>query len=518
MAHFLTNIINIKNNISVVGDEVRADSQLDRFNMYYDDYKEEVENLLENQFHQDNWTDIVKMKLLYTNYNFLKKIVDLKTIIYKKEAKRKYLIGTTPETEEEGSPEIDQFSDDYEAIVNDSNINTALQQTDLYARINNISACRIMLNIDNDGIQYSPVPSHEITIEQHPEDPLRIVGLIHTIKISDTPGDIRRMYFQWTTGESQTDTPIEKDGLRVGHYRIYNDDGELIEQENNKDDLNPYETKGGKFIIPYVFFRTVKSNEFWNETANQDIYDTTLQVNVNYTHKNNMMKFFGYDQKFIIGDIDITALQGKRTDPTTIINIKPTEPNGSADIKGIPLSDRLTELDKAIFVSISQTADIHGVSLSADSMTAQRQTAEALTINRKSLIESREKLLPIYRDAENELAFKTIVIANTAIPNSGLGKNIPEDGTFQIDFAELDDPATPKEKAEVDVINISQNLDNPVNIIMGSNPDLNEDQAREVWEKNKEINNNNARTLSLTTPEQPGQGEEVEPLPDENPV
>ena len=514
MPHFLTNINDIKNNLSVAGDEARVDSQLERFNMYYDDYEEAVENLLREQFHRDNWADMLKM--LYVNYNFLKKVVNLKTVVYKKEAKRRYLTGTTTEGEGDSATETDEFSEDYEEIINDSNINSAIQQVDLYANINNISTCRIKRNINKDGIEYIPTPSHEISIEQHPEDPLQVVGLIHTVKISDTPGDIKRLYFYWTTGESVSDTPIEEGGERVGHYRIYNDDGELVEQKNNKDDVNPYKTADGKYIIPYVFFRTVESNEFWNEMANRDLYDTTLQVNVNYTHKNNMMKFFGYDQKFILGDVDVTQLQGKRTDPSTIIQVKPVNPGDSIDIKSIELSGRLKELDGAIFVSIAQTADIHGVSLAADAMTAQRQTAEALTINRRSLVESREKLIPGYRESEDELAFKTIIIANTPTQDTGLGKSIPEDGTFQIDFADLEDPATAKEKAEVDVINISQNLDNPVSIIMRDNPDLDQDQATEVWENNKAINNNNSRALSLTPPIQPGLGEEVEPLPDDS--
>lgn len=515
MPHFLTNILDIKQRLSIEGDDVRADSQEQRFNMYFDDYKEEVENLIKNQFHIDNWTDMLMM--IYANYNFLKKIVNLKTIVYKKEAARRYLTGTTTETDDEDGAEIDQFDEDYETIISDSNINTALQQCDLYANINNISVCRIMLNENKDGIEYVPVPAHEISVEQHPENPLRIVGLIHSIKISDTPGDIKRIYFHWTNGQSQTDNPIDEGGEKVGHYRIYDDEGTLVMQPNNPNDLNPYVDKTRKAIIPYVFFRTVQSNEFWNECANRDMFDTTLQVNVNYTHKNNLMKYFGYNQLFVIGDIDTTKMNGKRTDPSAIINVTSKIPGTPADIKGISLIGRLAELDKSIFTQISQSADVQSVSLSADAMTAQRQTAEALTINRKALEETREKLIPIYREAENELAFKTIVIANTPIPNSGLGKNITEDGTFQIDFAELDNTASEKEKAETNTIKIANNTLNPIDIIMEENPDLTEDQATEQWEKNKEINNNNARTLSLATPQQPGQGEEVEPLPEPEP-
>ena len=486
------NISELLNDLAEENDNDRIATQVDRHAMYFDDYRQKVEDLIKTQFHKDNHPNMLQMT--YAEYNFLKKMVSLLTVIYKKEADRKYIDSTTTEGEEI----TEVINKDFEELMTNSNINSTMQQVDLYARIANISACRIMLDKKKKNIKYSAVPAHEIQIEQDPEDPLCVVGLVHTITLVDSSEGIEKRHFFWTNGNSRYDT----DG--VGQYVIYNDDGELEIQPNNELNVNPYKSIEGEYIIPYVFYRTVLSEQFWNETANQDIYNVTLQANVNYTHKNNLMKFAAYDQKYAIGDIDVPSLANKKMDPTTIIRVKGSQPGEKADIKALSVVGKLSELDQAIFVMISQTADVHGASLTADAMSKQRQTAEALTINRKSLEENREKLIPLYREAEDEQAFKTIIIANTDTNNSGLGKSIPEDKTFAIDFADLESILTAKEQSEADTIGMAQNTINPVDIIKRNNPDLSDKQAKAEWERNKEINNQNRQTLSLSTPTQPG--------------
>ena len=66
----------------------RQNSQELRLSMYLDDYETEVVNLIQQQFHKDNFKRLYPMYASY--YNLFKKIVNLKSVIYKREATRKW--------------------------------------------------------------------------------------------------------------------------------------------------------------------------------------------------------------------------------------------------------------------------------------------------------------------------------------------------------------------------------------------------------------------------------------------
>ena len=444
----------------------RQQSQEKRLSMYLDSYEPEVIKLLRKQFHPDNFARLFPMVAKY--YNTFKKIVNLKSVIYKREAIRKWY-------QRDGKT----IDDNYSELLNKTDINTVLQLTNKLTNVNNTSFVRIIPDLENKTIKYSAVPSELINLTQNPNNPNEIQSILHRVCAFDSFTKLNNMrgsradhcevsrsyeskYFYWDK---------EK-------YIIYNGNYEVIPQPDNPENINPYG------IIPYVLFSNLPSisGSIWNETVNDDLYSGTIQINVLQTYLNNAIKLLGFKQPWITGisGDEAKGLSNRVTDGLQPIFIAQSE----AKIGAVELTGGVKEIRDSIHDVISEIADNHGVSFSSRTSSAQKSSGLALQIEAEQLENIRVEQQPLYRLSETELAEKTIVISN-----KDLGTNIDIEGSFSINFFEDKDKLSQQDKLKQDAFDLKHNIKSVVDLYRENDPDVTDD--KDVIQRinyNKKIN------------------------------
>jgi hypothetical protein len=443
--------------------------------MYIDDYESEVLRLLRRQFHPDNYKRLYPMVARY--YNTLKKIVNLKSIIYKREAERAWY-----------SPDGKTADEDYSNLINESNIDTTMQTCNKLTNVNNTSFVRIMSDIPNESMKFAAVPSEQISIEQDPDDPSKIKALLHRVCAQDSYTRMGQLAYR-----DRKSCPTDKSYVSKyfywddEHYIILDGDYNIVPQEGNPENKNPYG------IIPYVLYSNMDSigGSIWNETVNSDLYEGTLQVNVLQTYLNNATKLLGYLQLYIKG-LDIESfkkINEKVSDALQPILIE----NPNAEVDSIEMTNGTQEIRDTIHDVISEISDNHGVTYNSRVQSGAKSSGLALAIEQDQINNIREEQMPLYRKSEKEMALKTVIIANT-----DLKTNIDIKGSLSINFYEEEPLITEKDKIDRDKFDLKTNLKSVIDLYKERDPDTEDDkQALQRIMENKKINDEFLPTFDM---------------------
>lgn len=474
--------------INTKAEKHRQYSQELRLSMYLDDYETEVTDLLRAQFHKDNYKRLYPMLASY--YNLFKKIVNIKSVIYKREAQRKWY-------RRDGKSEDENYAE----LIQKTNINTNQQLANKLTNVNNTSLVRIIPYIDNREIQYEAIPSELISITQNPDKPSEIRSLLHMVVIQDSYSKLSQLASNPGTNVTETAKYISKYFYwDKENYVIFDSDLKEVMQPNNPNNLNPYDG-----IIPYVLFKNLPSisGSIWNETVNHDLYRGTLQVNVLQTYLNNALKLTGYRQPYMTG---IDADEAKKLDERVSDGLQPMAMSSKdAKFGTFELTGSVDQLKDCLHDIISEIADNHGVSFNSRTTSAQKQSAAALGMELEQLNNMREEQWPLYRESEEELARKTILIANKDI-----GAGIDIEGKFSINFFEEEAQIGAKDKLELNKFHLKSNLKSLVDLYKEIDADCTDDkEAEKRINTNKEINDKYRDILNLTE-------EPTEPEPDDS--
>lgn len=460
-------ITSVLNQFITEADNVRSDFQERRMNIYLDDYVDQITELMKTQFATENYNVLYPMVAQYDNV--LKKIIHLKAQTYKDVPKRAWSVG---EDEDET----------YQQVVGMSNLDSECISLEKFAFVNNIAFMRI--KVIGDQLVYEAIAPENISVEQDKKNPMEIHALIHRIVKNSTKGQFVSSYHVWTDGLSS----LDDDTFPQGYFKVYREDDEF--DDDTEKQPNPYiDPKTGRGIIPYVDMRTVRGVDYWCETMNDDLRIGTLQINVMESHFNNLMKWSGYRQLFITGDVDTKELQRQKSDVGAVIAVRSVAGQTSPTVQTEEMTTDPNNLLTAISRVKAILADNHGVSYSADSLSSgQRQTAEAMTINRQQLIDIRKGVLPLFREFEYKLAWYTVIIANTPLNMQGLGKSIDITGEFSIDYQEPKVVSDPREEFETDLLKVNAGIMSKADLMIKYNPDIkSEDQAIKALQHVKEI-------------------------------
>lgn len=469
-----TSIISILDNITNDEDQNRADLQSKRMDMYLDDYEKQIEDKLKSQFETENYLVLKPMIARYDNV--FKKIINLKARTYKDLPKRSWEVDS-------GETTVDD--EEYSEIVNKSNLASEMITAEKFAFVNNICFIRIIPKSSLGRIEYEAVSPEYISVDQDEKDPMKIHAIKHDIIKNNTGGNFGKIWHVWTDGLSV----LDEEEFPNGYFQVirFDDKGNEIPDEKIP---NPYiDPETGRGALPYVDMRTVRGVDYWSATINEDLRIGTLEINTHETHLNNLMKFSGYRQLAITGNADLDKLRNAKTDVATIIHVEPVQGQSAPTVQSLEITKDPNQLLQAIQKQKAILADNHGVSFSADGLASgQRQTAEAMTINRQQLIEMRKDVLPLFRQTERELARLTVIIANNATSNYGLGKNIDITGSLSLDYQEPKIITDERKELETDIIKMNQDFVSPLDLVMKYNPDIKtEEAAQEFLAKNKRL-------------------------------
>ena len=464
-------------------DADRINSYSDRMDIYLDDYETQIREILKKQFTPENFK--VLHPMIARHDNVFKKIVNLKSQIYKDEPTRLWF-------KADGKTVDEQYAD----VIGKSNIAASMVTIEKFMNVNNVSLARIVMR--NGRIEYDPVQGECIQVEQDDENPMEYNALVHEIFKNNTRNQQGHMVHIWTNGKSKIFDNGENGKGTQTIIKIFPHNNLGIDPTPETDTKpNPYiDPTTDRGIIPYTDFRIFDGIDFWNETMNEDLRIGTLQINADETHTNNLIKFSGYRQVAIVGKIDEANLHNAKTDVLAILNVKP-EPGTDVSISTLDHVKDPNEMIEAIAKKTAIMASNHGVSFNAEAISSrQRQTAEALTINQEQIIALREERIPILRLSEKEMAWKTVIIANTPTNMSGLGTTIDMAGKFKMDYPEVEVVTDSEKTQKVDLVDITEGFLSRAQYLMKRNPDIkSEEEAIKLLEHIAEVN---AETANLT--------------------
>ena len=453
----------ILSRLELQGDQDRQTSQELRLDMYLDDYKNKINQLLLTQFHRDNYDRLYK--LIATYYNLFKKVVNLKSILYKKEAVRVW------------SKRDKTVDENYNDLLKTSNINTVMPTCNKLTNVNNTSFVRIIPDMEKKIIQYEAIPSEAISIIQNTENTNEINELLHRVTIKDSNSSIGN----FIGGTASTNDRF------IVKYFYWSKERYIVADAHKEieiDSDNPYKDNDGNGIIPYILFSNMGciSGNIWNETVNQDLYDGTLQVNVFQTYFNNLIKIAGYRQTWLTGvsQKELVSLNEKVSDPLQPIVLSDPE----STIGTFELQSRITDVQDAVHDIISEITDNHGVEFSSRVSSAQEMSGLSLKLSQDAMDNIREEQQPLYRKSENELAEKTVIVSN-----KDLKSKIDIEGKFGINFHEDKKEIEVKDRILWNNYLIKNNLKSIVDLYKEIDPDVtNEEEALKRIAQNKEEN------------------------------
>jgi len=423
-------------------DQQRRKKQSDRFNVFIDNFDDEILNKIKKQFHQDNLERLYYMIASY--YNLFKKVVNSKSLLYKKEASRKWM-------KRDGITEDDKYSE----YLAGTNLHSASQTINKYANANNVSFMRLKPNYEKQIIDYEPVPAENIVILRDENDPLVVTAIMHKI-VND--------YTYWLYSDNEKTCKISKE-----FDKIY-DEQKVVFKDPNKSNTG---------IIPYVpvWAMAPMANDFWNYTVNDDLYNATLQVNVHLTHFNNILKTGCYKQIVFTGIIteDIKSLYNHVTDGMNPIALKGEQ----TKVDVLTMSDKYSEFMDAIDSIASRVLDQHGFDFETQSKSATKSSGISIKLRQDALDDLKEEQQPLFREYEKQLAYYTIVMANQVF-KTGIDIN----GTFQINFWEEEHGLTPDDVAVLDWQMIN-GIKSVVDVFKKFNPDVPDDMIEQTILDNK---------------------------------
>jgi len=427
-------------------ERARQKKQHDRMSVFIDNFGYLVDEKIDKQFHPDNRDRLYKM--LSQSWNILKKVVNLKSILYKKEAFRQWLINETP-------------NDKYDLLMKETNINTAFQMFNKYCNVNNTAFMRIKPNYQKQSIVYEAVPSENIIICPDENNVFEIKSILHKI-IIDAKDNTKNFYLYF-----------DEDVYGKVDWNMKDFVGEV--KDNEWRDPNN-ENRG---IIPYVpgWAMQPVANNFWNETINDDLYDLTIQANVHLTHINNAMKNTCYKQLVFTGLMvdDIKRLYGHVMDGANPIALI----GESAAVNSIGLTEGMGEVQDVLNTIVARTLDNHGIDFEAQSDSKQRSTAAAMIIRKDAMNDLRDEQEPIMREVEYKTAYYSIIMANTEF-NAGIDINGELKVMFEKNFEKLDESDIPV----IDYM-VQEGYWKKTDVYKLSNPDISDEQAYDAIIENK---------------------------------
>lgn len=271
-------------------------------------------------------------------------------------------------------------------------------------------------------------------------------------------------------------------------------------------------------ILPFSFLRDqVPVDAFFGEIG-EVLYTAQDTLNIMLTELNQLIKMQSFSQPVFVG----------LSDPKSPVAVDPSKPlklpstlkdETQPDFKFVSPQARIVELMEAIKTHVERTASRYDIHLEILGRSGAVVSGYALKLSEAGLNRRREDGLPLAREALQ----RWWEIVKRINNYHGVGAQVPEDAELVVDFAEPtydDDPAT---IADLDQKRIDQGVISPLDIIKRDNPELDDDAALAVYQKNMSFKQTMSRRFGLADvlqqrPQQIGQpsasgatGERVQP-------
>lgn len=445
--------------LHAANEETRKNNIEERLDYYYDNYKDRIDTEIKNIFTDKNYKNIKLM--IDDSINLVEFITNETAVLYAKEPQRK----------------LDKDSKRWDELQKTMNQDIVMDKANKLTFACNDSG--IVIQPRNDTIELDLLTPNMISIIQEKDDPTKIFGFIYEINLTDT-----------IDNQLTDEAKYKRDAYLKRQFIYYDKDGNhfkfdenynIIINEKNQDNVNPYKDQKGNFILPLVIFHN-KYNEdaIWDETSNNKMYSATKQIGVISTLFNYYLKNASHKQPVITGNADVQIPDNQILDPLTVLKI--IGENAAFDLKDF--QGNLEQYFQQILHKMELILNQYGLALDDFMRKGAPESGYKLQVKREPLKKKINQQKPFWRLYENEL-FDKIRIVNNTMYNEKIDENIE----FNIDYAEVEVVADPEETRKARSWDLHNNLTNPLKILREDNPDIKTDEdAEKIYNENKKIN------------------------------
>ena len=360
------------------------------------------------------------------NTNIVKKFVNRMSKIYTIGAKR-------------------NVSDRYSDLT--SVKNARMKQMERMTRLLGSTATYVMYDELEERFEYRPIYYFEPYFGDNPYRPEAIVyPMMHGhADLSDTD---ELMYAYW-------DSEL--------HLK-FNENGDILE-----------EVQHNLGVLPFVFtHREEQLDSFFVEGAS-DLVSANEHINITMTEMQLGLRFQMFGQPVVTGLISDNSNVRAGSDEILTLpegsNYNIVSPQGNVRdvIENIKWQIELVALNNHLFVTFAQSGGEvpSGISLMIKDLERH-----------EDFIDDKE----LYRQYEKD--FYRVEYALSQINNLGL----PEVSQFKVDFSEVEYPMTTQDKIMLNEYKLKHNLTTEAQLLAEDNKDLSVDDAKQIIEENKSVN------------------------------
>lgn len=466
-------------------DAIRRDTQEWLYDYYTGD-KFEIEEYLQNNIIRVLGSEIVNdNEWVYDFINITKKMIDRMAVIYLERPER-YIAS---EAESEQTPKTDYL---YEILPD--NLNSIDKKAHRIAKLQNTSLTQVYFDKNTGKIGMRVESSHKYKLEVDENDPYLIKGVKYEKYFKNIEGIDELYTVVWTKDE---------------HYKE-DQDGNKSPVGDNEDMINPYKNGEGEGVLPFPELMISEGEDIWG-TGQTDIVNVNEIINFLLTFLLNdsiilgssgtlLAINLGLNQKGLKeNDVKEKKVRVGRRHPLQVENVR-TEMQ-SPDLRYVSSEPLIAEIQNAIDYRIKQIAVLKGLNPNTILSTVKDTSDYQKMMDSLEQIEIRRDDIEPCRIYEKK-RFEVIKAVNNAAYNDaelrskfGL-QQIDWDDELIVDFVEPEVELTLEQKWLDREKKLAMNLITPIDILMEENPDLDEQQAQQILDNNRNINSTNNRPLT----------------------
>lgn len=440
--------------------ELRVSEQEKQY-AYYVGIKDKVESYLcealEITYDPE---DVSEMQLQYINLT--KKMIDQMSVVYANPAAR-YLVDKKG-NENKAATEL------YNSLLPE-NINQVDKLNHRLAKLSNCSLTFVTVDKKKQLVKYVINPIYKYQIEVDEDEQIKRVLYQKYYKKEDDYKD-ELFVVVWTDTE---------------HY-LMDQFGQKRQVKDNGKNKNPYG------VLPYSVLKMADGESFYGEGQN-DLINVNEQINLLLTKLVNSDIILGTEgttlginlhlNKKGIEENGQRKIRTGRKHPLNIDDVR--EDMLAPSLEHITTDPHIEEIQGFIDWYIKYIASMKGLNPSAVLAQLKDTSDYQKIMDAVDQMEMRKDDLEVCRTYEKDRFEITRKVWNAHAQEFGK-KEIPEDLTLKVDFAEIEIHKTPADEQAEFEFELKYNLTTPAEFLMKRNPDLDLKEAQQIIDDNLKFN------------------------------
>jgi len=468
--------------------QARKDSMKKRYDIFKDDTKKYVLEMMENE--SSDKTVVAEVINRAANISFARKIIDKKAQVYKDGVTREVLEDETSQAQ-------------LDSIVDITNFNSTMKKTNKYAELFKNALVQVMPYTDAATGKYKyksrvlqPYLYDVIEDADNPEDARVYIfsymsndngpGYANVGESGYHDGDNKQSFRNGNgVNEIIADSPNDAGGEHTEYvwwsnkFHFTTDDkGNILPGKQDEKLLNPIG------MLPFCNFSMDQDGNFW-AVGGEDIIDGAILLDILLTDLFYIARYQGMGIGYLFGK---GVPQNMKVGPSAFITLDmedgdPTPQMGFAT-SSPPIQDHLSMIETYVaYLLSSNNLEIGSVQskLSATGTSSGIQEMVKRAENMDDIQDQRE----MYRDGEPCLfrimaKWHNLYLGKNLLsePLASVGK-LNEDMNIRLRFADPQPFITEKERLEIIEKRLAIGLDSMIDAVKRDNPDISEEEAKE---------------------------------------